>query len=705
MATAGFFVTPGEKATESDMGNRNKIFDLLTILLIFLAAAALEYKEAFSLIEDETLSYRHLLRIYNAPPEVTAPSEDILILYTDEAFYEDYDKYPLRRTDLATLISRLAAMDAKVIAVDMMLDFNSAYGEDPTLALAFEEARNVLLVSQAEIADGEYGGMNLAIDRFSDITTHGYSNIAANSAISESIVRLRIHEQPAQQGEWPFAVQAVSQFLDAEPVLNDGVLTIGDHIINIDQFNDLYIEFPRLPSNGEGGMERLHNVIGMPASEILFLDEEELEDLSFLVAGKIVLIGEVAEIAHDEFETPVGNVYGVSIIADTIGTLLKGGPLKAAPVWLECLSLFLLMVALAATQAISNPLPRNLVSLGIVIAFLFVTSLLYVQEGLILSISYGLFASILVIILINARYYLAEMGQKALIRDAFGQYLSPKVVADLMRDPDKLSLGGEDREMTAFFSDIAGFSSFSEKMTPTELVNALNEYLTEMCEVIVNYEGTVDKFEGDAIIAFWGAPAVQPDHAALACYASIDMQKSIKLLDKRFAAEGRPRVAVRMGLNTGRMVVGNMGSAQRMDYTIMGDSVNLASRLEGANKAYGSDIMISSMTYDHVRDVVDVRELDTLRVVGKNEPIKVYQLLERKGLTSGPLADMVAQFEKGLALYNARNYQDAKAVFSQCQALFPDDGPSRVYINRCELFIATPPAADWDGIFNLTEKG
>ena len=688
------------------MGNRNKIFDLLTILLIFLAAAALEYKEAFSLIEDETLSYRHLLRIYNAPPEVTAPSEDILILYTDEAFYEDYDKYPLRRTDLATLISRLAAMDAKVIAVDMMLDFNSAYGEDPTLALAFEEARNVLLVSQAEIADGEYGGMNLAIERFSDMTTHGYSNIAANSAISESIVRLRIHDQPAQAGEWPFAVQAVSQFLDAEPLLKDGVLTIGDHIIALDQFNDLYIEFPRLRSDGAGGMARLHNVIGMPASEILFLeDEEELEDLSFMVAGKIVLIGEVAEIAHDEFETPVGNVYGVSIIADTIGTLLKSGPLKAAPVWLECLSLFLLMVALAATQAISSPLPRNLVSLGIVSAFLFVTSLLYVQAGLILSISYGLLASILVIILINARYYLAEMGQKALIRDAFGQYLSPKVVADLMRDPDKLALGGEDREMTAFFSDIAGFSSFSEKMTPTELVNALNEYLTEMCEVIVDYEGTVDKFEGDAIIAFWGAPAIQPDHAALACYASIDMQKSIQLLDKRFAAEGRPRVAVRMGLNTGRMVVGNMGSAQRMDYTIMGDSVNLASRLEGANKAYGSDIMISSMTYDHVRDVVDVRELDTLRVVGKNEPIKVYQLLERKGLTSGPLADMVAQFEKGLALYNARNYQDAKAVFTQCQAQFPDDGPSRVYINRCELFITTPPAADWDGIFNLTEKG
>jgi adenylate cyclase len=688
------------------MSKKNQWFDLIVILCIFLLAALFEHKETFSLIEDETLSYRHLIRNYTADLQLTSPSDEIVILYTDEAFYADYDKYPLRRTDLATLILRLAAMDAKVIGVDMMLDFKSAYGEDPTLAEAIRTAGNVLLVSQAEIENGQAKGMNLAIERFSDISTHGYSNISANSAISESIVRLRIYDELAQSGEWPFAVQAVAQFLDTEPTLNEGVLTIGDRVVNLDQFSDLYIDFPRLPSDGNGGTARLHEIIGMPASEILFLDDEdELEELSFLVADKIVLIGEVAEIAHDEFETPVGNVFGVSIIANTIGTLLKGGPLKAASATLEWTALLLLMLGLIATRAISSPLSRNLLSLGVVATFIVVNSVVYVQAGLILSLSYGLLASVLVIILINARYYLAEMGQKALIRDAFGQYLSPKVVADLMRDPDKLSLGGEEREMTAFFSDIAGFSSFSEKMTPTELVHALNDYLTEMCEIIVNHEGTVDKFEGDAIIAFWGAPAIQPNHAALACYASIDMQKAIQRLDAQFVAQGRPSIAVRMGLNTGRMVVGNMGSAQRMDYTIMGDSVNLASRMEGANKAYGSNIMISSMTYEPVRDLVDVRELDTLRVVGKSEPIKVYQLLERKGMTSGPMADLVLLFEKALALYNGRDYQDAKAAFLQCQALLPDDGPSRVYIKRCELFIAEPPAADWDGVFNLTEKG
>jgi adenylate cyclase len=371
----------------------------------------------------------------------------------------------------------------------------------------------------------------------------------------------------------------------------------------------------------------------------------------------------------------------------------------------ESLVLLLLMLSLLGTRLMDKPLPRNLVSIGVVGVFLFVTFATYLWWGLILSMSYGLIAAVLSIIIINARYYLAEMGQKALIRDAFGQYLSPKVVADLVKDPDKLALGGEEREMTAFFSDIAGFSSFSEKMTPTELVNALNDYLTEMCKIIVEYEGTVDKFEGDAIIAFWGAPSIQEDHAKLACFASIDMQKSIVEIDRRFVAEGRPKIAVRMGLNTGRMVVGNMGSAQRMDYTIMGDSVNLASRLEGANKAYGSDIMISEMTYAKVRDDVDVRELDTLRVVGKNEPIKVYQLMERKGATSAKLAALAAAFELALGHYKQRDYAQALAGFEQCVEMVPEDGPSKVYCKRCALYLENPPADDWDGVFNLTEKG
>jgi adenylate cyclase len=686
------------------MGSSTR-YDLLSILMIFLLAGIFEYKESFSLLEDETLSYRHLLRSYNADPAETAPVDDVVIVYTDEAFYEDYDMYPLRRVDLSTLIVRLQRMGAKVIGVDMLLDFNSAYGEDPSLEAAFEEAGNVLLVSQARIGTDGYQGMNLAIERFNKSTTHGYTNISANSAISESIVRLRVFDDIAATGEWPYAVRAVADLLDVEPTLDAGILTIGDLVVPLDQFSDLYIDYPRLRSNGAGGMARLHEVIGLPASEILFLDEEELEELSFLVEGKIVLIGEVAEVAHDEFETPVGNVYGVSIIASSIGTLLKQAPLQPAAVWLEGLVLLLMMLSLLATRSMDKPLPRNVASLSIVGIFLFATSAAYLWWGLILSVSYGLIAALLSIIIINARYYLAEMGQKALIRDAFGQYLSPKVVADLVKDPDKLALGGEEREMTAFFSDIAGFSSFSEKMTPTELVNALNDYLTDMCKIIVDYEGTVDKFEGDAIIAFWGAPSIQEDHALQACYASIDMQKAITEIDARFVAQGRPRIAVRMGLNTGLMVVGNMGSAQRMDYTIMGDSVNLASRLEGANKAYGSDIMISEMTYAKVRDDVDVRELDTLRVVGKNEPIKVFQLLERKGAASELVAQLTVAFELALGHYKLRDYAQALAGFTQCVEMVPEDGPSQVYCKRCAAYLENPPADDWDGVFNLTEKG
>ena len=688
------------------MGKREKRNDLFVIVVIFLVALLFENLETFSLIEDETLSYRQLLRTYNAAPELTSPIDDIVIVYTDEEFYEEYDKYPLRRVDLSTILVRLKEMGAKVIAVDMLLDFKSAYGEDPSLEDALIEAGNVLLVSQAQFENEKFVGVNYAIERFSKNTSNGYSNISSNSAVSQSIVRLRVYPEISVTGEWPFAVEAVSQYLGIEPEFSGQNVLIGDIELSLDQFNDLYIDYPLLPSDGDGGTAKLHDVVGLSAADLLFAeDEEELEELSFLVADKIVLIGEVAEVAHDEFETPVGNVYGVEVIADTISTILRNSPLRAAPFWLEGVVAILMLAVMIVSRGISDPLPRNLISFAAVLLFIIGECLAYVHFGLVMSVSYTLLASLLAIIVVNAKYYLNEMGQKALIRDAFGQYLSPKVVADLVKDPDKLVLGGEEREMTAFFSDIAGFSSFSEKMTPTELVNALNDYLTSMCSIIVDLEGTVDKFEGDAIIAFWGAPAVRAEHAKLSCFASIDMQRAIIEISERFVKEGRPHISVRMGVNTGPMVVGNMGSVQRMDYTIMGDTVNLASRLEGANKAYGSDIMITDATYRACEDHVDVRELDLLRVVGKQEAVQVYQLMERKGQTSGAQADMVVEFEKALAKYRAFDFEQAIVGYKKCLELVPDDGPSRIFLNRCESYLVSPPPQDWDGVFTLTEKG
>ncbi|MBL6690130.1 MAG: adenylate/guanylate cyclase domain-containing protein [Pseudomonadales bacterium] len=690
------------------MGINQKRYDLIAVVFLFLMAMILEYREAFSLLEDETLSFRQILRIHYADEYLTSPSEEVIVVYTDEAFYEEYDKYPLTRVDLATLISRLSDMGVAVIGVDMLLDFNSAYGEDPVLEEALENAGNVLMVSQAQISDeDEFLGLNTAIDRFEAVTNHGYSNISSSSTISESITRLRIYEQIAQEiDEWPFAVETVSMYLGEEPELSDNTLRIGPDIeVALDQFNQMYIDYPLLPGSGSNTL-RHHEVSGISAADVLFAEDEyELEELSYIFEGTIVLIGEVAEVAHDEFETPVGNVYGVSVIANTIDTILKSGPLKPASLMLELIVGFLLLAVFLATRKIQNPLPRNAVSAGVLIAYVVLSTLLYVSHGLVLSMIYMIIAMILSIIVINARFYASEMGQKTMIRDMFGQYLSPKVVEDLVDDPTKLSLGGEEREMTAFFSDVAGFSTISENLTPSELVHVLNDYLTEMCNIIIGLEGTVDKFEGDAIIAFWGAPTVQPEHARLACFASIDMNDRLVELRDKWVAEGIPQLKVRMGLNSGPMVVGNMGSLQRMNYTIMGDAVNLAARLEGANKAFGSRMMISESTYRACESEIDARELDTIRVVGKSEPVTVYELLNRKNQTAGNIADLAEQYARGLAAYRDMDFSGAKDIFERCLEIVPGDGPAETFVQRCQAFIENPPGNEWDRVFTLTEKG
>ena len=472
-------------------------FDLPLVCLLFVAALFLEYEEAFTIIEDETISYRHLVRSDYGDPGIIEPSEDVTVVYTDEAFYDEYKVYPLRREDLATIITRLSSMGAAVIGVDMLLDFNSAYNEDPYLIEAIEAAGNVLLVSQAVIEEGIYQKTNFAISKFSSIAESGYSNISSNSQLAETMVRLRIYPDIAERdGGWPFAVKALSMYSGETPSIQGNQLLMdGKPAAELDQNYDLYLDYPKLPKKLDGeGQRARHESVGIPAGDILILDEEELEDYAWLVEGKIVLIGEVAEVAHDQFETPAGNIFGVNIIASEIETILKGGPLRAASLFSEMLIAGVLMILMLATAFMASPLIRNGLSAVGLVAFVVFSFWVYAQKGLVVSMVPNLFAVILSVILINGRFYLNEMGQKAYIKDAFGQYLSPTVVADLVKDPDKLTLGGEEREMTAYFSDIAGFSTFSEGMTPTQLVDFLNEYLTEMCDLIIASDGTIDKF-------------------------------------------------------------------------------------------------------------------------------------------------------------------------------------------------------------------
>lgn len=686
------------------MGDLRRRWDIWLTLVLFLLALGAERSELFPALEEQTVAFRHLVR--SDGERIPFPGELITFVNQDEGFFEAYGSWPLRREDLARAAFNISSLGARVVAVDNLFDFPSSYGEDQPAAELFARGENVLVVSQGVVESGRMVRINPPVAPIRAVTRSGYTNIESVSELVEIMSRLRIYPEAADfEDGWPFSVQIVSMYLGEAPRYENGVLHFGDMLsVPFGDSDELFIDFPAFPLGATSYAEEY----GLSVLDFLDLEgksEAELQELRFWVEDRIVLFGDISEVSHDIFETPVGRINGVEFIAASVSTLLAGGPLQPAGFGLEALSAALVMLALIATALMQRPGMRALAALAVIVLWSALVSWLYVSFGIVLTMAYVLLAGFLSILAINARFYLAERGQKALIRDAFGQYLSPKVVNILVKDPSRLTLGGELREMTAFFSDVASFSTISEQLTPEELVALLNEYLTAMCDIIADYEGTVDKFEGDAIIGFWGAPLSQPDHARLACFAAIDMQKYMSSYRERLRQEGRPVLNVRMGLNTGEMLVGNLGSAQRMDYTMMGDAVNLAARLEGANKFYGTQTMISGFTYDKVADDVEVRELDLIRVVGRREAVRVYELLERRGQLTREWQDLLERYNAALELFRAREFDDALLAFRRVLEIAPEDGPSLAYVERCEHYLASPPPADWDGVWQLTEKG
>jgi adenylate cyclase len=273
----------------------------------------------------------------------------------------------------------------------------------------------------------------------------------------------------------------------------------------------------------------------------------------------------------------------------------------------------------------------------------------------------------------------------------------------MLKDPTKLKLGGDKKTLSVLFSDIRGFTTVSETMTPEELVHLLNEYLTAMTDIVFKYDGLLDKYMGDAIMAVYGAPLDQPDHPVRACRTALDMMEELKKLQTKWSEEGRPILQVGVGINSGDMVVGNMGSQMRFDYTVMGDSVNLGSRLEGINKEYGTNIVISEYTYAAVKDILFCRELDSVVVKGKKLPVKIYELLcEKKD--AEPHETFLRLFESGLEKYKQKQWDEAIAIFRQVLELRPGDTPSELYIRRCEELKECPPPEFWDCVYTMTRK-
>jgi adenylate cyclase len=269
--------------------------------------------------------------------------------------------------------------------------------------------------------------------------------------------------------------------------------------------------------------------------------------------------------------------------------------------------------------------------------------------------------------------------------------------------PERLALGGEKREMTVFFSDIRGFTTISEGLAPEALVELLNVYLGEMTEIIFGHDGMLDKYIGDAVMAVWGAPLPQPDHAVRACQATLDMTRKLRELNEQWVPRGWPRLAIGAGLNTGPMVFGNLGSAQHLSLTVMGDNVNLGSRLEGLNKLYGTSIIASEATVREAGSGFVTREVDLVRVKGKLLPVRIFEILGGDD-ERNQLAPIVERFNAGLEAFRDRRWEEARNAFGSILAERPTDGPSRLYIARCDAMIQTPPGEEWDGVTVMDTK-
>jgi len=283
-----------------------------------------------------------------------------------------------------------------------------------------------------------------------------------------------------------------------------------------------------------------------------------------------------------------------------------------------------------------------------------------------------------------------EWWEKRKVRRAFKGYISPGRIKEIMESPESLRLSGEEKELTVLFSSIRGFTTIAENLSPTALVDLLNGYLTEMTDVIFRYEGILDKYIGDAIMAFWGAPRPQDDHAVRACRAALEMQQALTKLQNSWEKEGRPRIEMGVGINTGTMYVGNVGSNRRFNFTVMGANVNLAARLEKTSAAFGAHLLMGENTFEAVRKEMLARELDIVRVKGRVQPVRLFELLGTVA-DADQHGDRIDRFGRGLQAYREQKWAAALEVFEGLASDYPQDGPTRVFIKRCQGFLLQPP--------------
>ena len=433
------------------------------------------------------------------------------------------------------------------------------------------------------------------------------------------------------------------------------------------------------------------------------LSEESKNNLK----DKIVLVGATATALQSTQVTPFDPFYpGVEIHATVVDNILRQNSLHR-PDWIVVGEyIFLALLGLFLTFVYSRVRSVYAIFFGFIVAaaHFYFSQWMMEKEFILVTNIFPQLQNALIFSALMAYRYNTEERQKSYIQNVFSRYMSPRLIDQLLKDSGKLKLGGEQKELTAFFSDLEGFTAFSENLSAEELVQFLNTYLTEMTNILVKYDGTLDKYDGDAIKAFFGAPIYFKDHAKRACWVCVEMQEKLEELRRGWKMEGKPELHMRIGINTGQMVVGNIGSKSQMNYGMSGDTVNLAARLEGANKEYRTFSLISESTYQQAKDYIEVRELDSIRVKGRIAPVKIYELLGKRGGISNDVLMLLRLYNQGLRHYKNREWLEASVCFKSALVLRPKDGPSATLLKRSIHFKKKPPPKRWDGVIGLQYK-
>jgi adenylate cyclase len=396
-------------------------------------------------------------------------------------------------------------------------------------------------------------------------------------------------------------------------------------------------------------------------------------------------------------------MWGVEILGNAVETVLYQRFLRPAGPGATTFLIGLMALLAALVVAAWRPLPAGLaVSVGL--GLYGTAAALLFERGVVLDLIYPPAALLISFAAALSSRLVLEQAEQRIVREAMGRYLSPAVSQWVLAAPERLRLGGETREMTVLFSDLRQFTTLAHVLPPATLVALLNSYRTEMAEVVFRHDGVLAQYAGDAIEAFWNAPMDQADHARRACLAALDMVAALATLRPQFEARGWTQLDLGVGINTGQMVVGNMGSKDRLIYTAVGDPVNVAARLEGLSKEYGVRVVVGEATVAAEPRAFEYRFLDLVAVKGRAEPLRCYELAARAGALDSAAARRLARYHEAIDLYRARRWAEALRLLDELGGEAPGDGPVALYRRRARALLADPPPEDWDGVFVAESK-